>query len=92
MGEGLSSTMFECQLRPEFSPSLRLPPYPESSSSIDTRRAAASEVDPDPTVIYPGRALAWSGTKAFGGPVLADPAPRELEEEESSGGREFWVF
>ena len=36
-------------------PSARLPPYPESLSSIADKAAACEGAGPDPTVMYSGR-------------------------------------
>jgi hypothetical protein len=69
-GDGLSSPMLGRQFEAEASPSIMLPLYPESLSSMDTRRAAASGVDPEPTVMYPG--------PAFRRPGVCSPEERAL--------------
>jgi hypothetical protein len=78
--DGMSSPMLFRQLEAELSPSIILPPYPESLSSIDTRRAAASGVDPEPTVMYPG--APWPRLPGVCSPE--ERAFRRLDEEEDS--------
>lgn len=60
-GVGLSSVRVGFQL---LSPAV-LPPYPESLSSNAWSRAALSDVEPDPTVMYCGRLDARGASSLF---------------------------